>query len=218
MENTPDELLKFTIQKSSENFLQNGYNDEESLNAWLGQSLFQLYQNGSSAGFSREASSALQGIKKDEILNFLVNNYVEKIKDTDDANIRDDFQDIIKSKAKIEGIEAVQEVLKDYIENGSLEGFEESSREEVSKYKPESLIQAMGIITAKKVLNDDKVNISNLKQVNSRGFIASDFAVMSTGKTYDIDKIVGLMEGIRSGRISPTNDENKDLTGKEERE
>lgn len=217
MENTIDELLKFTIQKSGENFSKNGYNDEDSLNAWLGQSLFQLYQTGSSAGFSREAVFSLQGINKDAILNFLVNNYVEKIKDTDDANIRDDFQNIIKAKAKTEGAEAVQEVLKDYIENGSLEGFEESSKEEVSKYKPESLIQAMGIITAKKVLNEDTVDIQNLKSANSKGFLASDFAVISTG-SYDIDKIVGLMEGIRSGKISPTKDENKELEGKEERE
>ena len=216
MENTTDELLKFTIQKSSEIFLQNGYNDEDSLNNWLGQSLFQLYQTGSSAGFSRESNSALEGIKKDDILNFLVNNYVEKIKDTDDANIRDDFQSIIKAKAKTEGIDTVQNVLKDYIEKGSLDGFDETSREEVAKYKPESLVQAMGIITAKKVLNDDKVNVSDLKQANSKGFLASDFAVISTG-TYDIDKIVGLMEGIRSGRISSTKDENKVVEDNEER-
>lgn len=217
MENTPDELLKFAIQKSSEIFLQNGYKDEESLNTWLGQSLFQLYQNGSSAGFSREANSALQGISREAILNFLINNYVEKIQNTEDANIRDDFQNIIKEKAKAEGIDAVQEGLKEYIENGNLEGFEEKFREEVSKYKPESLLQSMGIITAKRALKDDKVDIQGLKQSNNKGFLASDFAVIAT-ENHDIDKIVGLMEVIRSGRIYPTKDENKELDGIEERE
>ena len=216
MENTTEELLKFTIQNSSENFQKNGYKDEESLNTWIGQSLFQLYQNGSSSGFSREASSALQGINKDAVLNFLVNNYVEKIKDTDDANIRDDFQNIIKEKAKLDGIENVQNVLKDYIEKGNLEGFDEKSREEVSKYKPESLVQAMGIITAKRVLNEDKVKVADLKDNTNKGFIASDLAIISTG-SYDIDKIVGLMEGIRSGRISSKKDENKVVEDNEER-
>lgn len=218
MENTPDELLKYAIQNSKNTFLENGYKDEESLESFLGQSLYYLYQNSTSTGFSREAGSALAGIEKEDVLKFLVSNYMGKINDTEDANIREDFQHILKNKSKTNGLENAEEALKTYIETGDASGFPEESREEILKYKPDSLLKSMGIVTAKRVLQGEPVNLeASFKPQGVKGFLASDFAVLSNGE-YDIDKIVGLMECIRSGRIIPTKDENILQKEDEERE
>lgn len=211
MKNTTDELLKYAIQNSRETFSKNGYVDEESLESWLGHSLYYLYQNNTTTGFSRDSEDALSGIDKNSVLNFLANKYLEKIKETENANIRDEFQNILKEKLENEGMENTEDALKIYISTGDVSKFPEKDRDDILKYKPDSLLQAMGIVAVKMVLQEAPANIDkNFSHQNKQFFSASDFAVLSNGE-YNIDKIVGLMEGIRTGRVSYTTENNIEL-------
>ncbi len=209
MDNTQnqDEILKYAIQNSNKTFLEKGYSDKESIDSWLGQSLYYLYKNNNKSGFSRDSVSVLQDIKQSNVLNFLTDNYLENINKTEDVNIRDDFQKILKTKYIKDGENNTKDALKHYIQTGDASLFDKENIDEVLKYKPDSLIQAMGIITAKMVLEEPLENkkIPNFDEKIGK-FLASDFAIMSNG-IYDIDKIVGLMESIRSGKIQNKNKE-----------
>ncbi len=201
MKNT-EELLKYSIQQTKRALEENGYNNKEDIETFLGQSMYYLYQDGSATGFSREASSVLEGVSKDEILNVFVNDYIQKIIETEPASIRDDFQNILKTKIENDGKDKTTQALRAYMENGDVNDFPESSRSDIVKYSSDSLAKAMGIIFVSRALSSPivKLDKSDYNIGEKSGYSALDFATISNGK-FSIKKIIDLMEVLRSGKL-----------------
>ena len=214
--------IKFAIWESRNTFYENGYKDEESLKSWLGQSLYCLYKDNSMTGFSITSVEALKGsyekkglpaVDKNDVLDFLIKNYIKNIDGTDEKNIRDDFQTAMKLYIESEGINIARASLKAYMKRGDLSNYTPKAKEIIEKYNKDSLLQSMGIITINNVLAEPTpdVIIRKVEDNSSGKFFASDFAVLSNGE-YDISKTVNLMEGIRSGRINTVKENIHDIS------
>lgn len=131
------EYLKYAIQNSYKEFSEKGFKNLGLLENWLTYNLFFLYRDGNASRFAHKHIKALKkNIEnhKDELLNFLITNYIQEIQNKKDKVEEDSeliikpetqlvgpLEKIINNMSKEKGISVAIDVLRKYLEPKNLE-------------------------------------------------------------------------------------------------
>lgn len=102
------EYLKYAIKNSYEEFFEKGFKNPGLLENWLTYNLFYLYRDGNPSRFAHKHIKYLEENienNKDELLKFLISNYVEEIQTKagkDSLEIQNNAEQVVEDSTKIE--------------------------------------------------------------------------------------------------------------------